>query len=581
MLLNLLKCKTLNIILLVFIVAIAAFEVKSQDTSYYYDYHPPIKLPFKLAGTFGELRPNHFHTGIDIKTEGTEGYRLYAIEDGYISRIKISRSGYGNALYINHPNGMTSVYAHMQKFEPELQDFVTNLQYELRKFEIDYSPEAPIFEYKKGEIIGLSGNSGSSTGPHLHFEIRETASEHPLNPLKYGFSCKDIIAPRVRNLRFYGIQDEVFKPLNQFYDLKKEGSNAYYLSDDIIYLDENEIALAIQTYDYQSNYVHKNGVYNISLFIDDTLYFSNTFNELDFGKIRYINAYLDYTLKKKKNATYNRVHKLPGNNLDFYDVNLSDGRITLTEEAKEIVIEISDANENKATIYFKVAKKESREIETIDEKKCYNLIQVNENFNVTNDSLHLYIPEGSLYQNECLKIVKNTKPKKGVHSPVYKICDASIPSHNYFQISIIPDTIALANSEKAVICYIDSKNTLQSCDTYYNGKHFTGYAREFGEFYLVIDTIGPLIKADNFKHDARIDRNKTLFFYCKDAITDIKTYNCFVNDNWTVMGYNSRRNHLFLKDKRHFIKGKNKIEILVTDELDNLVEKVFYVDYGN
>jgi len=195
MFLKLVKFISCNFLGVFFILVATVFFAEAQDTSYHYNYHPPIKLPFKLAGTFGELRPNHFHAGIDIKTEGTEGYRLYAIEDGYISRIKISRGGYGNALYINHPNGVTSVYAHMQKFEPELQQFVTDLQYELRKFEIDYSPETPIFEFKKGDIIGLSGNPGSSTGPHLHFELRETASENPLNPLKYGFNCTDNIAP--------------------------------------------------------------------------------------------------------------------------------------------------------------------------------------------------------------------------------------------------------------------------------------------------------------------------------------------------------------------------------------------------
>ena len=167
----------------------------------------PIKPPYFFAGDFGELRPSHFHSGLDFRTQGKTGIPVYAVKDGYISRIGISSTGYGNALYMNHTDGTTSVYGHLLKFNPAIQEYLREKQYDHESFQINLTPSSGEFHFKKGDIIAWSGNSGSSGGPHLHFEIRDTKSERALNPLFCHLGITDNSAPKIIALYAYPISE--------------------------------------------------------------------------------------------------------------------------------------------------------------------------------------------------------------------------------------------------------------------------------------------------------------------------------------------------------------------------------------
>ena len=194
-----------------FLIVIIAFSfTESGKRSYPQNYfRSPVDHHIKLSGTFGELRPNHLHAGIDIKAKnGKIGQPLYATADGYVSRIKVQSGGYGNVLYINHPNGYTSVYAHLHEFPKAIAKYVKEFQYRRQSFEVEIFPEAERFRFKQGEVVGKLGLSGRSFGPHLHFEIRDTKTEKPINPLLFGIQVADNIAPKLHKLKAYFLNDK-------------------------------------------------------------------------------------------------------------------------------------------------------------------------------------------------------------------------------------------------------------------------------------------------------------------------------------------------------------------------------------
>ena len=176
--------------------------------NYHNQYSLPIDIPIFLSGTFGELRSSNIHAGIDIKTQGREGFPLKAVSDGYVSRVKISTTGYGKVIYINHPDGKTSVYAHLKKFSAPIVHEVRKKQYTTQSYEVELFFEPSELQVSKNEIIGFSGNTGGSSGPHLHFELRETKTQKPINPLLSHYNIEDSVRPVIHSLIAYPIGED-------------------------------------------------------------------------------------------------------------------------------------------------------------------------------------------------------------------------------------------------------------------------------------------------------------------------------------------------------------------------------------
>src|SRR5690606_11179645 len=319
-------------------------------------FRPPLDIPIVLAGTFGELRSNHFHSGIDIKTQQREGLPIYAIGDGSISRIKIQHYGFGKALYITHTNGFISVYAHLQKFAPEIEEYVKKQQVDRESYEIQLYPDASTFSLKKGDIIAYSGNTGGSSGPHLHFEIRNS-SDVPVNPLLFGLDAevKDSQPPLIQSLFAYSINDN--SQVNQCSDIiqinYKQQNDGTFLADKVYA--SGLIGFGVNSYDRNDLAYNKNGVYKVEMFVNGKQHFSYDFEKFSFGESRYINSLIDYKYYQQKNERIQQCFITPGNKLSVYEGVIDNGIIKIEEGLHyNLEIRIKDFHENETIIKIPV-----------------------------------------------------------------------------------------------------------------------------------------------------------------------------------------------------------------------------------
>ena len=297
-----------------------SFTYDSATRDYPQNYfRSPINTPIKLSGTFGELRSNHLHAGIDIKAHnGKSGQPILAVAEGYISRIKVQSGGYGNVLYINHPNGYTSVYAHLSNFPKEVAAYVAAEQKRKKTFEIECYPSKEKFKIAKGEKLGKMGTSGRSFVPHLHFEIRDTRTSKPINPLLFGLKAKDNLRPKLHELKVYALNDKLETLSTKTIKVKK-GGKGYRISGDTLLVGAWRIGVGLKAYDNMSLAPNWNGVYSVSMSADDQPTYGFTMETFAFNESRYINAHLDYEEQVSDKSYVNRFYALPGNRLSIYD----------------------------------------------------------------------------------------------------------------------------------------------------------------------------------------------------------------------------------------------------------------------
>ena len=535
----------------------------SNNLSFSQEYINPLDFRLLLSGTFGELRGNHFHAGIDFKTKGVEGQKIYAIADGYISRIKVSSYGYGKALYINHPNGQTSVYAHLKEFSEKIDTIVKKEHYKREKFEINVFPKANSINVKQGEVIALSGNSGSSQGAHLHFEIRDTKTEHPLDPLDFGFKVIDNISPILKELKVFDLDNH---KLSKTYKIKKIKEN-YYVGD-TIYSNE-KTGLGIYTYDQSNDAYNKNGVNAIKLFLDSNLIYHFELDKLDFSKNKYINAHIDYEEKVLSKRKFHKCYRLPHNPLKNYKTILNSGYINLDDnKVYHIKFEVFDSYKNKSELsfYLKKAKIDYKDTSEVTNEIVRKFSWYNEN-NFSNNNFKISINKNYLYESIDFKYLEKDS-LEGIYGKIHQCHYEIVPLHKSAKISIRAN-VPRHLREKIYIAKIKGEKFRYFGNKWENN-FLTAKISEFGDFAIAADTILPKITGVNIYPGKEIKKQQTIKCLIEDKESGIKKYNASINNKWILMEYDHKRKLLEYDFNEIVQKGENIFNLEVEDMLGNI-----------
>jgi len=566
--------KAIKYIVLAVIVLGAAFTFTQQNT-YPQDYfRSPVGYEMKLSGTFGELRPNHFHAGIDIKPLKGVGDNLYAVADGYVSRVKALPNSYGNVVYIDHPNGYTSVYAHLFRYNDTIARYVKRRQYEQEQFRVDLYPTAGEIPVKKGELIGYMGTSGRSFGTHLHFEMRDTKTEKAINPLLFGLKIKDKTAPRITQLKIYSLTPELREIDSKKYSLKK-GQNGYYVGGDTLRVGAWRVGLALKAFDFMDGVSNWNGIYSMEMRVDDSLHYSFRMDEISFDESRYINAHCDYKERLTNRSYFNRSFILPGNELSIYENVVDRGVIALEKNrAKKIEYIVKDTYGNSSKFWFYIRRDE---VQVADISQNYNYILPHNQQNmILNGNFEVDFPEGTFYEDLYLNYQVSYEESGDTYSPVYHLGDKIIPMHKYFTVGIRPVGLPEHLREKAVIAFCPEGMEEQALSgNRWEGDLLKANARELGNMTIMLDTIAPTIKVS--KIAKTMGKNYRMVFKIDDDFTGIKTYRATVDGRWILMEYDEKNNQLTHKFDGKIPRGKHQLKLVVEDNRGNVAvyEKAF------
>lgn len=548
-----------------------AFTSERNDP-YPTDYFTaPVKGPLRLSGTFGELRSNHFHSGIDIK--GGIGVPLYAVADGYISRIKIEGGGYGNALYITHPNGYTSLYAHMNAFIPEVAAYVKSQQYAHESFELDLQLEKGQFEFKQGDKVGEMGTTGYSFGPHLHFEMRSTQTGAPINPLLFGYAVADDVRPKMHQLKVYNLNDRRETWDAQIHSLvSKQGG--YGVRGDTLLIDADQVGFGLKVYDHMTGVSNWNGIYNLDVRLEDSLIYQFRMETFHFEESRYLNAHLDYTEQVTNKAYFNRCYRLPGNQLSIYNDHIDDGVVRLSpKRAKKVEMIASDVAGNESYFVFWVRQRPGTSVNEMSEPYNY-FLPYNQESVIDNGSIRVHIPRGTLYENCYLQYQLVTDRSDNVYSSVHKIHNGIFPIHKYFELAIRPVVLPESLHDKAFIA-LCGRNIVNCGGSWENGMLKTE-VRSFGDFCIMVDETPPTIRPVNFRENLRgagsIDFKIWDNYGTTGAARDLQ-FRATIDGRWVLMEHDAKNDLITHRFDDSIRPGEHQFRLVLTDAVGN--ESVF------
>jgi hypothetical protein len=549
---------------------------KNIPTNY---FRSPVNGAIKLSGSFGELRSNHFHAGIDIKPKyrGRSGDDIYAAAEGYVSRIKVSPRGYGYGLYVTHPNGYTTVYGHLKRFNSKIERFVKEYQLKHKVFSFDMDTlSASMFPVQKGELIAYMGNRGSSGGAHLHFEIRDTKTEHALNPLMFGLKVADDVPPRLQELKIYYLNHKLETTSTKKFNIRKvKKSNIYTLPKEIT-VESSRIGLGLKTFDFMTGVRNWNGPYHIKMYQDDSLMFHFEASEISFDEWYYLNAHVDYREFKAKKSYFNRCYLLPGNgNSTIYKQAINRGVIELREgQSSKIKLIAEDYEGNKSSVQFTLRRKGAY---VPSDFPTFNYIfPHNEKNAIVRNDLELYFDEGSFYEDVYLQYSYSIDQSNAMYSGVHHIHDKYIPIHIPYVLKIKPSrSIPDSLKSKATIVRCNGLSVGSGLNSEWEGDFLKTQTRSFGNFCIMLDTIPPVINTKRFKEN--MQGQKQFHVKITDEMSGIQSFDGYIDGRWVVLEYDMKTDRLIYYFDNTISSGKHDFKLVVKDNKNNttIFEKSF------
>ena len=530
----------------------------AQNKPAYPKYPDPVKIPIYLSATFGELRNTAFHAGVDIKTNGKTGYRVYAVADGYVSRIGVSPYGYGNVVYVTHNDGYMSVYAHLEGFNDKISKYVKNKQMASKSFAQNLFLEKGEIPVKVGDVLGYSGDTGGSGGPHLHYELRD-ANQHPVNPFFFGFKVADKIKPIINGFAVYpsgkssvnGSDCEAFFEPVDNQEIKVNG----------------KVYFGISTCDQADGANNKNGVYSIELFADNRLIFSIVFDKYSYDETRYINSLIDYRKFYNDKIRFVRTEIDEYNILDLYGE--KEGFVTLKEgDRVEMKYVVKDYFNNVSTLKFNlVGDKPLKNFTENQYSRAYYRVDGKSEVEVGLDGFTAKIPPKAFYKFEYILAQQIDTILNIASDYAYKLGSEDIPVQKNIELKIRPAE-KYADSDKLYVVSIDKDGKFVASGN---------KVRALGTFALAVDNVKPQVTPQNFKNNTKVVKCKQLKIKIKDAESGVAKYDIYLNGKWVVGAYDAKNDLLFYDVDENLKKGNNKMEITVVDAVGNETRRTYNI----
>ena len=550
------------LLLFIFLKASNAQKIYSNNKYPLTDFRQPLDIdPPALAGSFGELRANHFHSGIDFRTNQRIGYPVYAVADGYISRLRVQNSGFGLALYVNHPNGFTSVYGHLSRFNPKIGQEVKNIQYRNKSYEIDEFPNANLISIRKGEIIAYSGNTGSSGGPHLHFELRDTKTEATINPQLLGIQIPDNIPPVISAMYVYRLNEEPFNEFTPKQYFQVVGANGKYNLNKVKTINlSGEVGFGITATDKHNGLSGINGLYSIELELDGKIIYTSALERFSFENSRAINSHIDYPAFLNFKRSVQKSFVDPGNPLKIYSNLVKNGRISFNDgKLHQLSYTLTDSKGNRSMLLFNVQANPKAIINPPATKSgiLFPFSKMNE---FINDDVKVVLPKGTLYND--LNFVYKKLPNSAIH----QIQNTLTPLHIGFELSIKVDSSLMKYQYKALI--VNGNRASQG--GYLENGYIIANPKTFGNFCIAIDTIAPTITPVNIAEGRNMNGMSKINFKIRDNLSGIKSFNGYIDGKWILMAFDTKTASLWHTFDERTASGKHSLELLVADMKDNV-----------
>lgn len=560
--------------LIVYLVFVSGF-VFSQTPHYPKGYFRwPLNLKPEIVANLGELRSNHWHMGLDIRTAQKENQMVYAAAAGYIAKIRVEPFGFGRAIFINHPNGLTTLYAHLNDFNPALEKYVTDQQYKLQSWPVELTFTPQQFPVTKGSFIAYSGNTGGSQGPHLHFEIRDTKTGKCLSPLLFGFPLQDNVPPTLVKLAMYNRSFSLYEQKPQFFALKKAGAVYTIPKMPVLKTSLNKISFAIQAYDRISGSNNQDGIYSAKLFFDEKPIDGFEIDSISYDETGYMNAHIDFRYKYNGGPYVQHLSQLPGDFGPVYKQYSGDGIIYLNDtNLHTIRIEIKDAYGNLSPLNFSIQYDEN--LVSSSEHPSMHQHFLPDHVNVLEKpGFEMYMPENCLYDTVPALYYTINKQGKGSLSAMHSINDPSIPVHGSFTVRIKPTEHLPAKWNDKVVLqreYGDKKNTRKA--VVQNGWLVADFD-DFGNFQAFLDLEPPTINGLGNGDTLNLSSSSRILLSPADNFA-VKSFRAELDGQWLRFTNDKGRSYIYKFDER-CPDGIHELKVTVEDIVGNTTTKTWW-----